>query len=67
MASDLQVPCFIICSSGTPCLKAQDAPARLIAWNVRGGEIFNAMETFFKCFRATESVRETHGGGGEAR
>ena len=59
MASDLHVPCFMICSKGTPRLKAQEAPARLNAWKVRGGEILSAIEIFLRCLRATESVRGT--------
>ena len=27
MASDLQLPCFIMCSRGSACLKAQETPA----------------------------------------
>ena len=58
MESERQVPCLIICSRGTPWEKAQEAPALLKAWKV-SVEILSASEAFFKCLRATESVRGT--------
>ena len=54
-ASDFQVPCFIMCSSGTPSWKAHLALQKSL--NVRGVVRFNNLEIFFKCFLATESVR----------
>ena len=33
--SERQVPCFIMCSNGTPLWKAQEAPALRKSWNVR--------------------------------
>ena len=59
MASDFQVPCFMICSSGTPWLKAQEAPALLKSWNVSDGYICNAAHSFLRCLRAMESVSGT--------
>ena len=60
MASDFHVPCFIICSRGTPWLNAQEAPALLKAWKVKEGESCRAKEAFLKCFLATESVSGMH-------
>ena len=57
MASDFQVPCLIMCSSGTPWVKGQEAPALLNAWNVNEGDICRALHAFLRCLRATESVR----------
>ena len=59
MESERQVPCLIICSGGTPWEISQEAPALLKAWKVSAGEILSASEAFFKCLRATESVRGT--------
>ena len=57
MASDFQVPCFLINSKGTPLWKAQEAPALRKAWNVSGGVKAKASDMVFRCFLATESVR----------
>ena len=59
MASDFQVPCLMMCSNGTPCLKAQEAPALLNAWNVKEGNNFKALDVFLRCLRACESVSGT--------
>ena len=57
IASDFHVPCFLINSSGTPFWKAQEAPAILKAWNVKGGEMLRTSDTDLRCFRAMESVK----------
>ena len=59
MASDFQVPCFLINSRGIPLWNAQEAPALRKAWNVKGGAIFRASDRALRCFLATESVRGT--------
>ena len=57
IASDFHVPCFLMNHSGTPFWNAQEAPALLKAWNVKGGEILRICDTDFRCFRAMESVK----------
>ena len=57
IASDFHVPCFLINSSGTLFWIAQEAPALLKAWNVKGGEMLRILDTDLRCFRAMESVK----------
>ena len=59
-ASDFQVPCFIMCSRGTPWEKAQAAPPLQKSWNVRTLLKERALEMSFRCLRATESVNGTN-------
>ena len=51
MASDYQVPCFIIRSNETPFEKAHEAPAITYLSNP------SKRDSSLRCFLATESVR----------